>query len=552
MVPPTEPLSSDEPLVADVVTEGPTSEEVSVSLPPKKHRRIRLAAALTGVALLTTALGLGLQQRNMPVADLIASATTDPVDPGTSVPGTAAPGGTTAGINTFASVSVDVCASMMSQIGASNPFAPGVVYAENVPPQIQGSGGYTKPTWSVELPDTFDPTSITGDLRPSEPSMLNAISDGHALLYSPLSTESGSRLGVYRLSNGELVWSTALASGVYPMSDTKRLYLIDRTSELETRIAVISPSRAQIEQCYAATGNPTPAVSPTNRSAVAYDGTLYVAFPVEGRGTTIEALNGEVSAQVLASAPAPLALHGVMDDGERRVLLTSYGTGAGLRVSGYTFTGANVLAFERTAAQLNAAPVPEQWGRENDPTAPVAAEMSAQIVSLEVQRTTVSGAYATLALGTNAEAVLLTALDIDGTATWRAPIIPAAASGLTATGQVLHIAKDAFGSSGGPFVDGVVVDLATGNTIKAVQELRYAAAIGNGLVAHSIRKDANNRYVVSYRGAEEFGGVGGPSVTALDPIASSEAALLVVAEVDGKRYIVAFVLDPTTSEGPTS
>lgn len=467
----------------------------------------------------------------------------------TQPPATAAPGSTSPGVDTFAQVSVDECSTILGPIGADNPFGTGRPFVKGSEPKLQGSGLYSDPTWFIELSDTFDASSLVSDPRPASPSVLNGVSDGQVLLFAPFSPNEGSKLGVYRIDTGDMVWSTSIAPEVYPLVDTDRLYLIDRRSPDRVNIAIVAPSRAQITACFSATGSPLPTPSPVDRTAVASKGVLYVVFNSSNKGGRIEALSESGMTVLAQNKPYPLQLHGVLGDDESGVLVSSHGNGQSMVIDGLDLSPA-ARNFSITSKEILAAPTPAQWGSKNSPTNDYASPTEG-LVPVEIQSSLYTGKNMVMLAGTNGQDVLMFALSSSGTVMWKGAAIPEIAPGMSASGEVLHLARTYSVPRDGPRT-AALVSFATGEVLGTATNLKVSPALGNDLIVHSTWPGDSKQFIAVYEGEKLVGSVSGPTATAVDPVASSKSILVVFSEVAGKRYLAAFVLDPTGEKPPSS
>jgi hypothetical protein len=452
---------------------------------------------------------------------------------------------------TFASIPVDSCASMIERIGAANPFMPGVALAPGTSIGLESGKELGQPTWLAEIPEGIDAFALVADMRPPAPSVLRGISDGMLLLYSPLDVQNGTLLGIYRAANGELVWTTQLPPNVYPVADAKRLYLVDHRSPTQTYIAVVAPSLAQITACFAASGGSTiPRPSPQDQTVVAHDGILYVVFQVEQSGSRIEALSDAGMEVITESQPYPYRLHGVLHDGTKRVLVGSSGTQGDLRVLGYDLVEGN-SAFELTAAQLQAAPVPQSWKTPTQPSVAAVSVPADGLAASEVRGSLLVGSTLILVSSTNDAPLLATAIDINGVARWRAVWIPEALPGASLSSTHLYVASTSPVPNAGTRA-AAIFDVSTGEWVGEVQNLRTGTSVGASFVGFSVWKSSRNEFVVIYDADKEFAVLGGAAVSNVEPIALDPAVVVVYVEVGSRRLIVAYVLDPGAVEGSTS
>jgi len=504
-------------------------------------------ALLTGLVVLRSS-----QDASPETSNATTPPTTAPTTPAPAPATNAAQTGTAlAGLNTFASIPVDNCSSMLERIGAANPFVPGVALAPGTSIGLESGEALGQPTWVAEIPEGVDATTLVADMRPPAPSVLRGISDGMLLLYSPLDVTNGTLIGIYRAANGELVWTTKLPPNVYPVADTKRLYLVDHRSPTQTNIAVVAPSRAQITACFAASGGGTvPRPSPQDRTVVAHDGTLYAVFPVEQSGARIEAMSDAGMAVIAENQPYPYQVHGVLHDENKRVLVGSTGMQGDLRVFGYDLVEGN-SAFELTAAQLQAAPVPQSWKTPSQPSVAAITVPADGLVASEVLGSLLVGSNLILVSTTNGAPLLATAIDLNGTARWRAGWIPEALPGASLSPTHLYVAPTSPGPNAGTRA-AAIFDATTGEWVGEVPSLRFGTSVGASFVGFSVWKSSRNEFAVLYDGGKEFAVLGGAAVTNVEPIALDPAVIVVYAEVGSRRLIVAYVLDPGAVEGPTS
>lgn len=454
------------------------------------------------------------------------------------------------GAGTFASVSVDSCATMLGPIGASNPFPSGIMFDPATGPKLEARGILSTPAWYIDLPNDFKVTDLSSEPRPSSPGTFSGISDGTVLLFSPLNSTSDSLLGVYRVANGELVWSTKIPRDVYVMSDTKYLYLIDHRSPSVTTIAVVAPSRAQIVGCFSATGGTTGEVSPLNRTALAADGVLYVVFSQNGDGARVEALSESTSRTVLDREAFPMALHGILKGTNSPLLLVSTGTQADLAVVAYNLNSSSV-EFTLTSEILRAAPQAEV--RSLSPSAelsPVLAEAQ-NPVPFEIRNVLFAGTHATLLFGTNSQDLLMVSLSSSGEALWKLAVRPETETGLGITAKSLHIAPTGPPPNSGSRT-ALILDLDTGKLMGRVQNMRWASGLGTGPMVHSVWGEENNEFLHVYNDAEVVAGIGGKEANTAEPLVASPVAVVVYAEVSGRRVVAAYVLDPNAVEAPTT
>lgn len=527
--------------------------EASPSTPISVRRKflVRALAVVVPVALLA---GLVLLRSNQSSSVEVSSGSTLPPPAASTVPpptNSAQPGPALAGLNTFASIPVDNCASMIERIGAANPFVPGVTLTPGTSIGLESGKELGQPTWVAEIPEGVDATALIADMRPPAPSVLRGISDGMLLLYSPLDIQNGTSVGIYRAANGELVWTAKLPPNVYPVADTKRLYLVDHRSPTQTNIAAIAPSLAQITACFAASGGSTvPRPSPQDRTIVAHDGTLYAIFQVEQAGARIEAMSDAGMAPIAENQPYPYQLHGVLHNETKRVLVGSSGTQGDLRVFGYDLVEGN-SAFELTAAQLQAAPVPQSWKIPTKPSAAAVAVPAEGLVASEVRGSLLVGSNLVIVTSTNGAPFLATAIDLNGTARWRAGWIPEALPGASLSATHLYVAPTSPSPNAGTRA-AAIFDVATGEWVGEVPSLRLGTSVGASFVGFSVWKSSRNEFAVIYDGDREFAVLGGATVTNVEPIALDPAVVVVYAEVGSRRLIVAYVLDPGAVEGPTS
>ena len=459
---------------------------------------------------------------------------------------TAAP----AGLNTFAQIPVDACATMIEMIGAVNPFPPGTLLKPDAQLELQASESLGKPTWIAELPEGFDVGKLVSDPRPSMPSTLRGISDGTVLMFSPLDTENGSLLGIYRAANGELVWTAKLPPQVYPLSDSARLYLIDHRSATQTNIAVVAPSRAQITACYAATGSQVPRPSPINKTATASDGTLYVTFPVDSSGARVESISDTGMAPIAEFQPYPYMLHGVLKKDQKRVLVASSGAQGALQVTGYDLVEGN-LAFQLSGEQLQAAPIPKTSQPAARPSVAAVSVPADGLIPLDVRNSLIAGEHLLMFFGTNGAPLLAVMVDVNGTARWRAGVIPESLPGSSLSTTHLYMAPTSPGPNSGTRA-AAIFDASTGEAVGDVENLRLGISLGTDLVGFSVWQTSQNEYVVIYDAAKKFATIGGAKVTNVEPVAMTKDVVVVYAEVASRRLLVAYVLNPTAVEGPTS
>jgi len=554
------PLGESEPPNEPEVTQDlgkNQSQDAPVSPPSALTRRkllMRVLAVVMPVALLTGLVVLRSNQDASSGASSGASnATTPPTTTAPTTPATnAAQTGTAIpGLHTFASIPVDNCASMLERIGAANPFMPGVPLAPGTSIGLESGEELGQPTWVAEIPEGADATSLTADSRPPAPSVLRGISDGMLLLYSPRDVQNGTLIGIYRAANGELVWTTKLPPNVYPIADAKRLYLVDQRSLTQTNIAVVAPSLAQITACFAASGGSTlPRPSPLDKTVVAHDGTLYAAFPVEKSGVRIEAMSDAGMVAIAENQPYPYQLHGVLHDETKRVLVGSAGVQGDLRVFGYDLVEGN-SAFELTAAQLQAAPVPQSWKTPSQPSVAAITVPTDGLVASEVSGSLLVGSNLILVSSTNGAPLLATAIDLNGTARWRAGWIPEALPGASLSPTHLYVAPTSPGPNAGSRA-AAIFDTTTGEWVGEVPSLRLGTSVGASFVGFSVWKSSRNEFALIYDGDKEFAALGGAAVTNVEPLAFDPAVIVVYAEVGSRRMIVAYVLDPGAVEGPTS
>jgi hypothetical protein len=440
---------------------------------------------------------------------------------------------------------------MLGPIGASNPFLSGVLFDPSSGPELKASGGLKDPTWFIDLPDTFPASDLSSESRPSEPGLLTGVSDGTVLLYSPLNPSDESLLGVYRLANGELVWSTNLPRDVYPVSDQKHLYLVDRRSPTLTTIAVIAPSRAQILNCFAATGTPLPAPSPIARTATAFDGTLYVSFSPDGTSTTIQGLSELGAVTVATQEPNPLALHGVLSRDGRKVLLASSGSQATFSLYGYdlaTPSGSKPVTVD--AAAVRSAPRAVSGAPSPDPDVDSVIVMDKNTTPFEARNFIFSGDKGVMVFGTSSQSLLLVALDIDVKVLWSLPIAAPAETGLSVSADTVHLSSSSNSPQGAPRA-AIILDIESGKFLGKVRDVRWPAGVGTGPLMHSVWAGESGRVVQVFNGSELFATIGSDG-TLVEPLASSSTALVVYAEVSGRRVVATYVLDPSAAEVPIS
>lgn len=550
-------LIESEPPTAPEIPQDPNQDQAqdaaSPSVPVSARRKmlVRVLAVVMPVTLLT---GLVLLRSNQGSSSEASVETTSSTTAATTAPSPtnpAQPGTAPAGLYTFASIPVDNCASMIERIGAANPFMPGVAITPGTSFGLESNKELGQPTWIAEIPEGVDATALAADVRPPAPSVLRGISDGMLLLYSPLDVQNGTSLGIYRAANGELVWTAKLPPNVYPVADAKRLYLVDHRSPTQTNIAVLAPSLAQITACFAASGGSTvPRPSPQDRTVVAHDGTLYAIFPVEQSGARIEAMSDVGMAVIAENQPYPYQLHGVLHDETKRVLVGSSGMQDGLRVLGYDLVGGNG-AFQLTSAQLQAAPVPQSWKTPTQPSVAAVSVPAEGLVASEVRGSLLVGSNLILVSSTNGAPLLATAIDLNGTARWRAGWIPEALPGASLSPTHLYVAPASPGPNAGTRA-AAIVDATTGEWVGEVPSLRLGTSVGASFVGFSVWQSSRNEFVVIYDGGKEFAALGGATVTNVEPIALDPAVVVVYAEVGSRRLIVAYVLDPGAVEGPTS
>lgn len=550
-------LIESEPPTAPEIPQDPNQDQTqdaaspSVLVSARRKMLVRVLAVVMPVTLLT---GLVLLRSNQGSSSEASTETTSSTTTATSAPSptnSAQPGTALAGLYTFASIPVDNCASMIERIGAANPFMPGVAITPGTSIGLESGKELGQPTWIAEIPEGVDATALAADVRPPAPSVLRGISDGMLLLYSPLDVQNGTSLGIYRAANGELVWTTKLPPNVYPVADAKRLYLVDHRSPTQTNIAVVAPSLAQITACFAASGGSTvPRPSPQDRTVVAHDGTLYAIFPVEQSGARIEAMSDAGMAVIAENQPYPYQLHGVLHDETKRVLVGSSGMQGDLRVLGYDLLEGN-SAFELTAAQLQAAPVPQSWKTPTQPSVAAVSVPAEGLVASEVRGSLLVGSNLILVSSTNGAPLLATAIDLNGTARWRAGWIPEALPGASLSPTHLYVAPTSPGPNAGTRA-AAIFDATTGEWVGEVPSLRLGTSVGASFVGFSVWKSSRNEFVVIYDGGKEFAALGGATVTNVEPIALDPAVVVVYAEVGSRRLIVAYVLDPGAVEGPTS
>ncbi len=515
---------------------------------PKAPRRLlrKLAIPLASVLVVTAAGAFYLRISRPAEPQPTTPATTTPVEPQTPTqpPITAS----VPGEGTFAPVSVDDCSTMLTPIGATNPFPAGAKFDPAAGFQIEASGALTTPTWFINLPEDFPARSLSSQSRPTD-GKLDGISDGTVLLFAPLDPANETLLGVYRVANGELVWSTKLPREVYPMSDSKNLYLIDRRSPSATTVAVISPSRAQILNCFAAAGSPLPTPNPLDRTATAFDGSLYVTFDT-GSGSTIEALSESGSRSIASNQPYPLALHGVLQDGDRRVLLGSNGSQGDFSLFGYDVV-TSASPFEVPATQIAAAPVAEILNTAVDQDVAKIASPGAAVTLFELRSALASGSRASLLFGTNTQDLYLAVVDIDGNILWGLPVRPTVDGAVSVTPKTVQVSNSQMASGTGARV-ALVLDIESGKLLSKIDNLRWFAGLGTEYIMHSFWATETNRNVRVFKDDKEFAGIGGNTASTVEPLASSPVALTVYAEVSGRRVVVTYVLDPNAVEAPTS
>lgn len=519
--------------------------------PARRKFVVRALAVLMPVALLT---GLVILRSNQGPTSRTSSTTATPTTPTTPAPqppNSVQTGTALAGLYTFASIPVDNCAPMLERLGASNPYMPGVVLDQGTSISLESGAKLGQPTWVTEISEGVDATALVSDARPPAPSVLRGISDGMLLLYSPLDVQNGTSIGIYRVANGELVWTTKLPPNVYPVADSKRMYLIDHRSPAQTNIAVVSPSLAQITACFAATGGSTiPRPGPQDRTVAAHEGTLYTTFSVEQGGSRIEALSDTGMAVIAENQPYPFQLHGVLHDETKRVLVGSGTTQENLLVIGYDLVEGN-KAFELTAEQLQAAPVPQSWQTPTKPSVVAVAAPVAGLVSNEVVGSLQVGSNLVIVSSTNGAPLLATVIDLNGTARWRAGWVPEAFSGASLSPTHLYVAPTYQGPNSGSR-SAAIFNISTGDWVADVPNLRLGLSVGSNFVGFSVWPSSRSEFVVIYEGDEEFAVLGGTSVSNVEPIALDPSVVIVYAEVGSRRLIVAYVLDPGAVEGPTS
>ena len=513
---------------------------------------VRSVAVLVPIAVLSGVLvsrgGNDGQRSPTTTPDITAETIPNPTtQPNNQTP---APSSTPAGLNTFAQIPVDECANMIEMIGAVNPFPPGVLLKPGESIGLQASESLGAPTWVAELPEGFNATELVSDPRPPAPSAFRGVSDGTVLVFSPLDIANGSLLGIYRAANGELVWTAKLPPQVYPLSDSSRLYLIDHRSATQTNIAVVAPSRAQITGCYAATGSQVPRPSPLNKTAVAHGGALYVTFPVDGSGSRVESLSDTEMTTIAEFQPYPYMLHGVLQKDQRRVLVSSSGAQGALQITGYDLE-ADSVAFQLSGESLQAAPVPDTLQPASRASVAAIVASTSGLIPLDVRSSLIAGEHLVMFFGTNGAPLLAAVLDVAGTVRWRVGVVPEALPGSTLSPTHLYMAPAGTAANSGTRT-AVVLDAATGEAIGDVDNLRAGTSLGTDLVGFSLWQTPQNEYAAIYDGGKKFATLGGAKVTNVEPIALTRDVVVVYAEVASRRLLVAYVLNPTAVEGPTS
>lgn len=548
-VPPTENAQENVEAVADTPpapTDSPNSAEIDPP-PTAPSRRIspRLALFLAATVLIGATAGVVLRRSASDPEARLAPPSTPAVSapqPSNTSPSTLAAPPVGAGNGVFAAVDVASCNTMTSAIGASNEFVSGRP-TSGQGPRLQGSGAFTQPNWVVELPESVQRSRMIADPAPPLPSVLRGFSDQSLVIFNPLDPSTGSRVGVYRVQGGELIWSAAIPARVTALTDARRMYLIDERDPSMTTVAVMIPSLGQTIACFAAAGTPAPQPSPFEQSAVAVDGSLYVALR-DGDRTVIQALNDAAATTISSDAPSQLSLLGVTGAQDARTLLGAFGSGQGMRVVGIALDP-SAPEYLTSQSDMNAAPRPESWSSPDSPTAAIA-ENGDGWENLEVRAALVDSEGALLAIGTNGSGVRLVRLSSDGQPMWSAPARGDVVQGWSTTANAYHLGGS-LNIAGEPGRT-AIVDAATGKGSGRTEQIRMAA-VGTELVAYGTW-DLETPVQV-YRGATKIGTVGGEA-TSLSPVASSPAALALYCEDGGKKYLAVFVLDPSGEEGPQS
>jgi hypothetical protein len=450
----------------------------------------------------------------------------------------------TAGNGQFTSTDVSACTAVLSSIGAGNEFVPAVPYSTATGPRLVASGRYSTPQWMVELPESMQRQRLLGDPAPQQPGRLHAVSDGHIILFDLVDSAAGSRLGVYRTGSGELIWSAAVPSSVFVLVDEQRLYLIDHRNESSTTVVVVAPSLGQVVGCFAATGTPVPKPGPDDRTAVAAAGTLFVSFPTAA-GQTVQSFTGTETRVIATTAPDRASLLGVVGEGETTTLLLAAGSSNDLTVTGMD-PATGTVRFTRTMSELDAAPLPPRWGADAR-TAAVAADGSG-LSNVEVIDALTAPGGALVALGTTGDAVRLVSMDPTGAVLWSAPVRRSVPNAWAVGTGVYHLTPTELRPNGEPNV-AVIVDAKSGEPRALTGQLRGSSGIGTTTVAYPTFDEANP--VVVFDGADQVGAVVG-QVTSLSPVAAAPSVLLVYCEDGGKKFLVAYVLDAGSQDGPQS
>lgn len=551
-IPPYGDTTSTQTPLPPPPVESPPSDSTTTDS-PRRSTRMAMVAAVVAASCIAALIAVMFVRLSRPDTLRDDAAAQEQTDQQSDVPSQGSPGPDptppplappsdpppVAGARSFIAAPIEDCVNMTSSIGASNEFLSGLPTAQAPRVPIESSGMFTDPVWVAQVPESVQRQDLLGDTTPPLPSIHQAVSDNHVLLFNPLDVSVGSRVGTYRSASGELVWSASIAPGVYPVIDNTHMYLIDLRDDEITRVAILSPSLGQTMACYAAAGSPSPQPSPDSRSAVAANGVIYLSYD-STLGPTIQALSQEGTWQV-SSTDTNVELHGVVVESDKSLLIASSGIEYDLSLRAFDTQTGDIM-FDKSLEDLVTAPRPVQWGEGY--SSRVAANADGLRHTAVVAALT-SSAGILVAVETNGDAVRLVSLTPDGTAMWSAPARRGVVRGWSTSGGFYHLLTTEPLPSGEPPA-AVIVAAQDGSEVALTDVLR-SSGMGTDLVGYvTFNPDIP---VVIYNGANVAATFSGP-VSSMSPVALDGQTAVIYCEFDGSKYLVAYVINPEGSDGP--
>jgi hypothetical protein len=546
-----------QPIPVDVPVEpAPATADVSplVQARPKSAWRTAVGAFLATAVLAGAVVSLTTSRPSDPPPEDPLGETTSTTEPVEETPPTTPP--TTlpaqepsleAGDGFFVPVDVAACSGILGPVGASNYFTTGTPIQPENRLRLEGTGSLGDPVWKVELDDTLQVASLVVD-APSPQVALRGISDNHVVVFAPFSVDGGSNFAVYRANNGELVWTSAVPRGVAVASDSKRVYLVDSRASEATLLAVVAPGRATIVGCHAASGAPAPTPNVSDATLLVKDGRAFLVSP----GTNlVQVVEDDQVVLEFATPDAPLALRAVISDADGAEVLVSSNrqVGDALRLSGFSLSSpvpleGGTLVFDLSPSELADGEMPARW---DDPSSDTGALLNASPPAAEdIDGWDLRGV---LAVGDRVVVSLvspsgqfLSSVDISGSVSWTAPAPNAAWSYWRASGSTVHIGRQALGPDEPPPWS-VVFDAATGESLGRTDAVRSIPAVGAEVAAYAMPPWNQSGHVVVLYEASVVGAVVG-AAEFVAPVAAAPGILVVYVEDSGRRYLVAFLLDP--------